>query len=88
MDHCNTHASSSSYEVNNAFVAKAQCFTKYEYRQIMLLLNKDTKDCNQTNSLDIATYLMDNLFTHESIVDYSASYYVASIRHLLTNDQY
>ncbi|KAL3327995.1 hypothetical protein AABB24_035585 [Solanum stoloniferum] len=35
---------SSSHKVNNAFVAKVHCFTENEYKQIMGLLNKDTKE--------------------------------------------
>lgn len=42
-------------------LAKGQCFTDGEYKQIMDLLNKDKQDVNQTNMIGIATCLFSHV---------------------------
>lgn len=71
--------------MNNAFFSKAQDFTEDEYKMVKQLLNKDVKGCTQTPSSPISTCLMDNLFTHEWIIDSDASHHMASRKYFFTD---
>lgn len=51
----NIGIASTSHKVNNAFVAKGHTFTEGECKQIMDILNKDTKDMKQFNMTSIIT---------------------------------
>lgn len=57
-----TQIASTSHDINNAFVAKGHGFSYKEYKLIMDLLNKDTKEMKQANMTCMATCLLSNVF--------------------------
>lgn len=63
-------------------MAKGHRFTEDEYKQILGLLNKDTKETNN-NMTGMDTCLMSKLFSEDWIVDSGASHHITSNKYLL-----
>lgn len=74
---------STSYRANNVILGKGQAFTKYEYKKIMNMLNKDVQDIKQVTMIGITTWLLAEVFAQDWIVDSGVSYYI-TIKKLLS----